>query len=49
MSRAKIILHVKRVLLKQLIAIFNRFVSPLIEKKTGVFLDCQDYTHTLLY
>ena len=47
MQRVEIILHVKRVLLKHVIAIFNQGLYHRLfeKKKTGVFLDCQDYTH----
>ena len=46
MQGAEIILHVKRVLLKHVKAIFNQnLYHRSLRKKTGVFLDCQDYTH----
>ena len=49
MLRAEIILHVKRVLLKHVIAIFNQSLyHRSLRKKTGVFLDYQDLIHTQL-
>ena len=48
LSYVKCIEH-KRVLLRHVIAIFNRVYHPLLRKKTetGIFLDCQDYSHNL--
>ena len=47
MQRAEIILHVKRVLLKHVIAIFNQSLyhgSLKLETNRCIFR-CQDYTH----
>ena len=46
MQRVEIILHVKRILLKHVIAIqLTKVCITAHREKTGVFLDCQDYTH----